>query len=68
MTKTSYDKKGIVVEFEKGCRVFTISDAQMNECIMKYAGMMKYYYFISFVGPSRWCWLRFFSFLIENYF
>lgn len=66
-TKTSYDKKGIVVEFEKGSRVFTISDAQMNECIMKYAGMiMCYYYFISSVGPSRWCWLRFFSFLIEN--
>lgn len=65
-TKTSYDKKGIVVEFEKGTRVFTISDAQMNDCIMKYAGMMMYYYFINFVCSLRRCWFRFLSFLIEN--
>lgn len=48
-TKTTYDKKGIVVEFEKGTRIFTISDAQMVDCVMKYAGMLMYHNFINLI-------------------
>lgn len=40
--KNIYDEKGIVLDFQNGIRAFTISDAQMNECITKYAGMMNH--------------------------